>query len=53
MQILPNIIQQSLGITEFNTRKIDSTNSIKFLAIIVASSLTWKECTVYMNSKII
>jgi hypothetical protein len=38
--------------TEFNTYKINSTNSIKFLGIIVESSLTWKEHVDQVHSKL-
>jgi hypothetical protein len=43
MQFLPNISDQSLDTAEFNTCKINSTNSVKYLGIIIVSSLTWKE----------
>jgi hypothetical protein len=37
---------------EINTCKINYTNSFKFLAIIIESSLTWKEHTDYINLKL-
>jgi hypothetical protein len=51
MQFLPNISHQSFDATEFNTCKIYSTISIKFLGITIASSLTWKE-HIETNSKL-
>jgi hypothetical protein len=42
MQFLQNISHQSLDTTEFNTCKINSTNSIKSLGIKRESSLTRK-----------
>jgi hypothetical protein len=52
MQFLPNTSHQSLDTIEFNTYKINSTNSIKFLGIIIESSLTWKEHVDCINSKL-
>jgi hypothetical protein len=51
MQFIQNIIYRSLATVEFNTSKINSTSSIKFLGII-ESSLTRKEHIDYINSKL-
>jgi hypothetical protein len=52
MWFLPNISHQSLDTIEFNTFKINSTNSIKLLGIIRDSSFIWKEHTDCMNLKL-
>ena len=52
MQFFPNTSHRTLDTTEFNNYKINSTNSIKFLGIIIESSLTWKEHIDYINSKL-
>jgi hypothetical protein len=52
MQFLPDISKQSLDATEFKAHKINSTNFIKFLGIIIRSILTLKEYVDYINSKL-
>jgi hypothetical protein len=52
MHPLPNISHQFLDTIEFDTCKINSTNSIKFLGIIIEPSLTWNEHIDYINSKL-
>jgi hypothetical protein len=41
-----------LDTTECNNHKINSTNSITFLGIIIESSLTWKQHIDYINLKL-
>jgi hypothetical protein len=52
MQFFPNTSHLTLDTTEFNTYKINSTNSIKLFGNIIESSLTWKEYFDYINSKL-
>jgi hypothetical protein len=42
IQFSPNTSYLILDTKEFNTHNINSVNSIKFLSIIIDSSLTWK-----------
>jgi hypothetical protein len=43
MQFSSNFSYRNLDATESDDYKINFTNSIKFLGIIIESSLTWKE----------
>jgi hypothetical protein len=52
MQFLSNTSHQSLDTTEFNTYKINSTNSITFFGIIIESLSTLKEHIDYINSNL-
>jgi hypothetical protein len=52
MQFTPITSHRTLDIIEFNNNIINSTNSTKFLGIILESSLTWKEHIDYINSKL-
>jgi hypothetical protein len=38
---------------EHNSSKVNVVNSIKLLGIIIVSSLTWRELTDYINSKLV
>jgi hypothetical protein len=52
MQFFSNTCHRTLDTTESNNYKINTTNSIKFLGIIIESSLRWKENIDYTNSKL-
>jgi hypothetical protein len=52
MQCFPNMNHQMLDSIEHNSNKVNVVNSIKFLGIIVDSSLTWREHADYINSKL-
>jgi hypothetical protein len=52
MQFLPNVSHQPLDTIVANNCKINFTNSIKFLGVIIESSLTWKEHIDYINLKL-
>jgi hypothetical protein len=43
---------QRLDAIEHNSNKVNVVNSIQFLGIIIDSSLTWREHTDYINSKL-
>jgi hypothetical protein len=52
MQFLPNVSHQPLDTIVVNNCKIKFTNAIKFLGVIIESSLTWKEHIDYINLKL-
>jgi hypothetical protein len=52
MQFSSNFSNRTLDAIESNDYKINFTHSIKFLGIIIESSLTWKEHIDYINSKL-
>jgi hypothetical protein len=52
MQYFPNLNHQRFNSIEHNSNKVNVVNSIKFLGIIIDSSLTWREHTDYINSKL-
>jgi hypothetical protein len=52
MQFSSNFSYRTLDAIESNGYKINFTNSIKFLGIIIESSLTWKKHSDYINSKL-
>jgi hypothetical protein len=43
---------ERMNFIEHNANKISAVNSIKFLGVIIDSSLTWKEHTDHINSKL-
>jgi hypothetical protein len=51
MQCFPNMNHQRFDSIEHNSITVN-VNSIKFVGIIIDSSLTWREHTDYMNSKL-
>jgi len=53
MQFSSNISYRSLINIQSIDSKINLTNSLKFLGIVVVSSLTWKKYIDYINSKLI
>ena len=53
MQFSSNTNYQSSVNSQSIDCKINCTNSIKFLGIIMESSLTWKKHIDYVNSKLI
>jgi hypothetical protein len=52
MQFSPTAGHRTLDTIEFNKNIINSTDSIKFLAIIIESSLTWRKHIDYINCKL-
>jgi hypothetical protein len=52
MQCFPNMSHERLDSIEHNVNKISAVNSITFLGVIIDSSLTWREHTDYINSKL-
>jgi hypothetical protein len=52
MQCFPNMSHERLDSIKHNVNKISAVNSIKFLGVIIDSSLTCREHTDYINSKL-
>jgi hypothetical protein len=52
MQFSSTTGHQTLDTIEFNKNIINSTDSIKFLGIIIEFSLTWRKHIDYINSKL-
>jgi len=52
MQFSANIGYRSTASTQTIDQKINFTNTIKFLGIIIESSLTWNKHIDYINSKL-
>jgi hypothetical protein len=52
MQCFPNMSHERLDSIEHNANKVSAVNSIKFLGVIIDSSLTWREHMDYVNSKL-
>jgi hypothetical protein len=52
MQCFLNTNHQRFDSIEHNSNKVNVVNSIKCLGIIIDSSLTWREHTDYINSKL-